>query len=241
MWPRQAFLQRIEPRQPEESLLATELGLRGIPIIWYTVKSIRRRQLPLDHESFLAGDGACVEAALRSLGIEPPTPNDYPEALRPYTGRRIWRSTVAALREHVMAGKPPVFAKPARRAKRFAGRLFEQPSDLCSLQGASNHEPIWCSELVHFASEWRAYILRGTLLAQGHYAGDPSLRPAGGTVKEMIARWSASAFALDLGILGDGRTVLVEVNDALALGAYDISSTDYADLLLERWKELMGR
>ena len=46
--------------------------------------------------------------------------------------------------------------------------------------------------------------------------------------------------SLDFGVTDDGRTLLIEMNDGLALGCYGLPDEEYAKLLLARWAELNG-
>ena len=39
----------------------------------------------------------------------------------------------------------------------------------------------------------------------------------------------------------DGRTVLVEVNDAFSLGGYGLDTSDLVDLYMARWQEIVAR
>lgn len=245
-WPERAFLQESGGGRLglEENLVAEALATRSIPITYYTRKLIQRRQLPLSHRCFLSGDGDAVSGALRQVGVEPPPPIDYPEVLRPFLHRRIWRSTVAEVMDSVSCGRGHLFAKPAQRAKRFTGRVFVGPEDLYFLFGTSRREAVWCSSPVKWLSEWRAYVLRGQILALGHYSGDTSASPDPDAVRMMIDQFEEgglrpSAYALDVGVLDDGRTALVEVNDAFALGAYGIDAEPYTAMLLARWQEMM--
>jgi hypothetical protein len=41
-------------------------------------------------------------------------------------------------------------------------------------------------------------------------------------------------------VTDDGRTLLVEANDAFALGAHGIDTVAYARLLEDRWIEITG-
>jgi hypothetical protein len=45
---------------------------------------------------------------------------------------------------------------------------------------------------------------------------------------------------LDIGVLSDGRTVLVEVNDAWAIGLYSkaLDSKEYLQFLWKRWQTI---
>jgi hypothetical protein len=47
-------------------------------------------------------------------------------------------------------------------------------------------------------------------------------------------------YSLDLGVTDDGRTLLVEVNDAWALGAYGTPSIPYTEMVVNRWKEMVS-
>lgn len=86
---------------------------RGIPSEVFTWKALARRLLPLDKDTLVAGEIPVVIGALKQLGIEPPTPNDYPKCLEPLQHRRVWQSTVRALSDDRFDGSgQPVFAKP---------------------------------------------------------------------------------------------------------------------------------
>ena len=47
-------------------------------------------------------------------------------------------------------------------------------------------------------------------------------------------------YSLDLGVTDDGQTLLVEVNDAWALGAYGTPSIPFTEMIVNRWKEMVG-
>jgi hypothetical protein len=128
-----AFIQdrgngRLEPEQRE---LLAGLRDRGIPSEVFTWKALARLLLPLDKDTLVAGEIPVVIGALKQLGIEPPTPNDYPKCLEPLLHRRVWQSTARALSDDLFDGSgQPVFAKPLGRQKRFTGHVFGTPDDL---------------------------------------------------------------------------------------------------------------
>ena len=49
-----------------------------------------------------------------------------------------------------------------------------------------------------------------------------------------------AAFSLDVGLTAAGVTVVVEVNDGYALGAYGLMPLAYAKLLSARWAQMSG-
>ena len=50
-----------------------------------------------------------------------------------------------------------------------------------------------------------------------------------------------AAYALDVGLTKDGKTVIVEVNDGYSLGGYGLDPLLYAKLLSARWAQIVGR
>src|SRR4051812_22367020 len=44
----------------------------------------------------------------------------------------------------------------------------------------------------------------------------------------------------DFGVLENGQTALVEANDGYSLGAYQITASNYTNVLLTRWAELLS-
>jgi hypothetical protein len=75
------------------------------------------------------------------------------------------------------------------------------------------------------------------------YQGDVFRYPDARVIQQAIADHSRTApagYGIDFGVLTDGRTVLVEVNEGYSLNPYGLESMEYAELLEARWLELMG-
>ncbi len=218
---------------------------RDIRVELFTRKRIDRRQLPLDTRSYVFGDVDCAQGAMRQLGIAVPVPDYYPDVLAPYLHRRIWRERLGDLRTGIEPGGRPIFAKPALRPKLFTGMVFSGPGDFYFANGASRNEPVWCSEVVEWRSEYRVYVMDGQILSIDHYDGDPSVAIDRVVVERAIADLAGSGLALagygiDFGVLATGQTALVEANEGYALGAYGIDGDLYAALTFARWRELLG-
>lgn len=242
-----AYLERRRNEwEPEEQRVAQALAPRGIEIRRHTRKHIERRSLPLDETCFVMGSAPSVHGAMKQLRIPVPAPNDYPAALQPWLRRRVWRASLGAVEAAMADGTAAgVFAKPADRLKTFTGRVFSHPGDLYFLGGASRRQAVWCSTLVRWRSEFRAYVIGAEVVALDHYSGDPALRPCERTIAEAVRAYHDSGeapagYGIDFGVLEDGRTALVEANDGYALGAYDTAAEPYAELLLARWAQLMA-
>lgn len=229
-----------------ESQLVRDYCLkRGIDTQLYTIKRIQRRQLPLTTRSFICGDMDCMHGAMRQLNIPIPALVNFPSSLTAYLHREIWQDTVGGVRERVESDGQPVFAKPAGRAKIFTGRVFYSGSDLYHLGTTSRREPVWCSEVVSWLSEYRVYVNGQDIVSVDCYSGDASIGLDQAVIAQALADYQRSgeapaAYGIDFGVLSTGKTALVEANDGYALGAYRISSAAYAELLFTRWRQLIS-
>ena len=90
------------------------------------------------------------------------------------------------------------------------------------------------------------FVIDGTILDRRCYAGDPAVVPDDSIVARAIATWTATGraargYAIDFGVLDEGATVLVELNDGYSIGAYGLDPTRYVELLIARWHELVAR
>jgi hypothetical protein len=175
-------------------------------------------------------------AALERVGAPLPEPIDYPERLLGYLGRSVWRSTLDA----VVTG---TFVKPVRH-KLFTGRVWTGSiADRLATEGASgvgSDESVWCSQVVNFVAEFRCFILEDQILDVRRYRGDWSIRPSKDIVTAAVMGYAdaPAAYALDFGLTDDGRTLLVEANDAFALGCYGLDPVYYARMISARWEQL---
>ncbi|MGW6424942.1 ATP-grasp domain-containing protein [Nocardia sp. NPDC055053] len=243
-----AFLQYAGsgPMRHEERLLTEGLKRRGIPVRHYSMKRIHHRQLPLGPDTFIAGDMDAMHGAMRQLHIPVPAPDDYPEALRDFLGRRVWTSTLSEV-EHALetSSATPLFVKPADRRKSFTGTVCYSERDFTAWGGRSRRQRVRCSEVVAWRTEYRVYVIDQRIVAVDHYDGDSTIPLDMTVVESAIAAYHRTgtapiAYGIDFGVLADGRTALVEANDGYALGAYAITADDYTELVMRRWSELLA-
>lgn len=61
-------------------------------------------------------------------------------------------------------------------------------------------------------------------------------------IMESFVSWEdrPMACSMDICVTKDGRTLLVEFNDAYSLGAYGLADIYYAKLISARWSQLLG-
>ncbi|QJE97675.1 ATP-grasp domain-containing protein [Luteolibacter luteus] len=229
----------------EEKLVRSECERLHIPVQIYTAKRIHRRQLPLDPHAFICGDADAMHGAMRQLNIPIPACHDYPAALTSYLKRRTWKSDLGTVETRISGQEaPPTFVKPSGRIKCFTGRVLEQHDDLYLIGNVSRREPVWCSEVVRWLSEYRVYVIGEEIAGLNLYSGDESAKPCLGTIQAALRDYRASgeapaAYGIDFGVLDTGETALIEANDGYSLGAYQIGAEAYTRLLFTRWAELL--
>lgn len=178
--------------------------------------------------------------ALTQLGISFPSLPTYPEPLLRFLGRKIWISTIDRV-----ASSPeywPVFVKPRDDSKKFTGVLVRGTGDLVGCGDMASDTPVWCSEPITLLREWRCFVRYGKILDVRPYKGNWRSHFDPRVIEEAVQHWPEKprGCALDFGVDAQGRTVLVEVNDGFALGAYGLPPLLYARLLSARWTELTG-
>lgn len=227
---------------PEEALIAQHLTNLGCGYDIAPLSDVERGRADCTKATLVVGSIPFIKASLRQRGVALPQEQSYPLPLRGMLKRRIWPSTVGKAKEQLEISPKPFFIKPSVRAKRFTGFVMSDFMDY-RLGGVPKSEKVWCSEVVSWVSEWRLYVAGGRVLHSGHYDGNPEVKPAPDAVQEALKLMSSqdgcpAAYALDLGVLDNGQTALIEVNDAYGIGAYGIGSDAYYLFLKTRWDEL---
>ncbi|MCB9687405.1 MAG: ATP-grasp domain-containing protein [Alphaproteobacteria bacterium] len=209
---------------------------RGLVCDRFTMKHLLRGRVPLDRDALVAGDIPTMHTAMRQLGVQAPAPDDYPEILRPWLHRRVWRSTLGEAVGRAASGEA-LFVKPAGALKRFAGFVLAPGGGL--MVGASRRTQVWCSEVVSWRSEFRVFVVGGEVIGKRPYrAGE---EPDGDVILAAVEALGLdrAAYAIDFGVLEDGTTALVERNDGYGIGSYGLDDGAYLDVLVTRWAQLL--
>lgn len=235
------------PFAPDRDALLIERDFqrRGLATERFIPKESERSQLILDRTCLVAGDVKCVQRSLRQLGVAVPEPDDYPLAFRHLLGRNVSATTF----RHAMAAaaRGPIFVKPRERVKKFTGFVMGTVEECYAAPHVSLSEAVWVSEPVRFLTEYRMFFILGKCVGtqlvpatERHLpkAALPDYLPFLTTAWVHTDRLPA-AYLLDVGVTEDGRTLLVECNDAYACGAYGLAPEIYTQVLLTRWIELV--
>ncbi|HEX4613714.1 MAG TPA: ATP-grasp domain-containing protein, partial [Urbifossiella sp.] len=215
----------------------------GYPLDFYEWDDLATRSLRLDPLTLVVGGTVAVHTALRQIGAAVPAPLNLPEPLLGFAGRRVWDTTLGAVRGAFRTGPAvPVFLKPLRETKAFAGRVVRDEAGLAGFGHLGDDLALQAAEPVAFVSEWRYFVHRAAVVGLAHYAGEWVVVPDAATVRRAVAAYTPApaAYALDIGATADGRALLVEANDAFALGPHGLDAVAYARMLEDRWLELTG-
>ncbi len=189
-------------------------------------------------EDIVVGGVFPTKWKLEQLGFEYPE-LDYPEELKGYLGRNIWRSKINTINSNEDLW--PVFVKPYVD-KKFTGRVIRSTEDLIGCGSCYENYDVICSDVIDIMAEWRAFIRYGRVLDVRRYKGDWRTHYDPVIIENCVKEFKSqpAAFSMDFGVTVDGKTVLIEVNDGFSIGSYGLFHIDYAKLLATRWSELVG-
>lgn len=184
----------------------------------------------------IVGGIGIIRKRLKAFDIDP-IMVDYPEELKEFLGRTIQESTLSNI-----ANNPetwPIFIK-SKEQKRITGKVIRNASDLVGLGYQEENPEIYISEVMDFVSEYRVFVRYGEVLDCKHYWGDPMVFPDAAIVKAAISKYQSApdAYGIDFAVTKEGKTVLIEVNDAWALGCYGLERHLYAKFLITRWAQI---
>ncbi len=207
---------------------------RGYEIRFFDWEQMASEVAPVDPGTITVGSVAFVRRALRRLGAEP-RPLDDPPRLTGYLGRRIWQTTWSEVRSRIDDPGVSVFVKPIECDKAFSGYVVASFRDLIRTARWPGEMRLWASEPLPFVSEWRYFVRRGRIIGVGHDKGDPLRYLDASIVRAAVDDYGEGApvaFGIDFGVIEDGGTRLVEVNDGFSLGCLGLGPLAYSGLLM---------
>lgn len=237
-----AYIQKVKGEFSNINFLTAYIGLtrfQGYQARFF--ESFEEIENLITRETVVYGGIPIMDKVFRKLEVNPSV-EYYPSELTPWLGRSVFKATVAEVYEMVENGRT-LFVKPAYAQKKsFAGHLMVKFVDLIRMNHLPGETTVVCSEPVKFVSEYRFFMHKqhGALCAK-HYAGDWKKVVDFDVADKCWKAWPNSpvAYSLDLGLTDDGRTLLVECNDALSLGCYGLDPSFFSIMIVDRWNEIM--
>lgn len=235
---RKAFVQQKNGDWINETAFTMAEGcrLQGIEVVPFIADTID--VIDIERETIVHGWVGVVHKALARLGVRQPHVDSAPAELMPYFGRKIWTSTM----EEVRNSERGYHIKPKFEHKLFDGHVATEAfSDLIRTAHVPDDTYVLCSEAVRFVTEYRVFVDQGKIVGAKHYLGDYTKIVNFDVAKRAVASFNAApaAYSIDLGLLDNGQTSIVEVNDAYALGGYGLAPVTYARMVEHRWVEMV--
>lgn len=195
---------------------------------------------PLDIETdVIIGSVQATTEFFKGCGIETPNYLGYPSELTNYLCRPIKERKFGNLKDYPF----PYFIKPSKGVKMFTGEVIEKESQLDFLRGYYNvtdDTDVYLSGTLNIASEYRCFVHEGELKGIQYYLGDFRVYPCIVMIEDMISDYKSSncAYTLDVGVMENGTTMLIEVNDMWAIGSYGMDAKTYTLMCVRRMREI---
>ena len=159
-----------------------------------------------------------------------------------YMGRKVFEMEFKDVEEYSKTeGAFPFFIKPLYQHKLFTGYVVKSKHDLLQAKLRCNpNTPLIVSECVDFVTEYRCFVLNGGLIGSKNYTGDFTISPDYSIIESAIRDYAVQpmAYSIDFGVTADGKTLLIEMNDAFGLSAFGLNKIAYCKMLEARWDEI---
>jgi len=170
-----------------------------------------------------------------------PTPIDFPESIVS-SGLLNRKVVTMKLNDFVDAFKrtqKPMFVKPVQ-TKLFDGALISKEEHLSYLK-LENCDVLVC-EPIEILSEHRVYVHNRKAVYSCNYSGDFRINPNFEYVDKLIEVYKEQpiSYTIDVAVLKDGSMTVIEFNDFWAIGSYGLYCINYAQMLLERYCEIVS-
>ncbi len=217
-------------------------------INFYSAVDIISGNLKIKKEDVFCGTINLCRLVWRSLGIQEPKVLDYPEQLNSYLHRRIMKCTLKQfhdlLKENEEIGNVQDYFMKPQKTKLFTGNIFYHTTQLNRFKGEiGNETAVFVSTPIDFLSEYRVYVHQQKIIDTKHYFGSWRVFPDPIVIDDMVSKVNPImpvSYSVDVGVLQDGTTALVECNDGYALGNYGVEPKEYAAMIRDRWWEIVG-
>jgi len=173
------------------------------------------------------------------LGIEPPQQIEL-KYYKDFLGRNIYHDI--KLQD---IGNFPVFIKPNNIIKQFNGFVAHKKWDIDFEIYHQKIEPdtlVQCQDVIDVVSEYRVYVSNKRIIGCKHYTGNclrfPDRNIIDNCFRMVDNNITNISYTLDFGILSNGQTILIEINDAWAIGNYGLEPYTYYQFIKSRWLQI---
>jgi hypothetical protein len=215
----------------------------GVEVIAFNGDNLKTLEaLNPSKNDILIGSVEATERFFNLIGVPVPNYIGYPESLKKYLHRNI-----ETMKFSELDGKTfPYFVKPKNGVKAFTGSLVQnetQKSFLVSFDNVISDTELYVSDPINFITEYRCFVHKKELKGIQYYLGDFKKFPSIETIESMIRDYDNCnvSYTLDVGVLENGETALVEVNDMWAIGSYGFDAKTYVRMSIDRFVEIYAK
>ena len=190
-------------------------------------------------------------AIFKKFGANPYMP-DYPDSMRKYLGRKVWTDTIDNISCCEGKWSAGMFVKPVKD-KAFTGKVVKSIRDLIGCGSCYENYEVLVSEPIDIMAEWRCFLRYDRIMDVRPYGSISNMDYDGymyhydcSVLNDMMrdfVSWRERPYgcSMDICVTREGRTLLVEFNEAYALGCYGLYSINYAKLISARWSQILER
>ena len=202
-------------------------------------------EVPVRRNNMVVGFVEDTRVFFKRLKIQEPTPMGIPKTLEPMVKRK---HKVVTLKEFYEVDMCPIFAKPYSLLKGCSSGVINRDSSkrfVMSDAPQNDDFLLFTSDVVDIKDEFRCFIHNGKVVDVRHYnIGNGMNFPDPKYINDCVDLMNGAldtpcAYSLDVMVLADGTTELVECNDCWSLGSYGLDGEIYAKMLLDRWNEIL--
>lgn len=214
---------------------AEQLGIK-------TKTFINSDDVPGDPTNILVGSVEACSNWLFTNGYPVPEPVNLLNYV-PKLGRNIGISHINDIGHPDSPFKYPLFIKPHTQIKAFTG--FVATDDLTKKVFSENYDGwVLFQDVIEIVSEYRLYVSNNRPIGMKHYRGDCLTQPSEAFVRNCFNSVKSTidhhSYTLDFGVLDNGYTVLIEINDGWAIGNYGLEPQTYYLFVRNRWLQMTG-
>ena len=170
-----------------------------------------------------------------------PTPIDFPVSVvkSGLLNREIVTMKLNDFVNDFKRTNKPMFVKPVQ-TKLFDGALISKQEHLSYLR-LENCDVFVCDP-IEILSEHRVYVHNKKAIYSCNYSGDFRISPDFSYADKLIDAYKEQpiAYTIDVAILKDGSMTVIEFNDFWAIGSYGLYCLNYAEMLLDRYCEIVS-
>jgi len=213
----------------------------GYDVKPYTIENVLSGKMDLlARNNIFVGGLDCMSLLFKQIG-KSPNPIDFPDEISSLVKRKLNVMSIEEAIETFRETNVPLFIKPVK-TKLFDGILIEKEEYLNYFKGFEGEQVI-TSEKMDIYSEYRIYIYKNEIIYSANYSGNFEVLPDFDYIREIINAYCSApiAYTIDVAICQDGINDIVELNDFWSIGNYGVNSWVYAQMLVDRYEQIINK